>query len=87
MSISMLDLVIRVALTAGTSILFTIMFLAYLRLRNRKLLYISIGFGIFFAQAVASIPELLLGFQIEENIHLLLHLIVLVFILIGTLKD
>jgi hypothetical protein len=57
--------------------------LAYLRVKSRKLLLISIGFLIFFVQYVATIPELYFNFVIDEN----LHLVALVFILIGILKD
>jgi hypothetical protein len=85
--ISLLDIAIRIALVIATGVLFSIIFLAYWRIRNKKLLFISIGFGIFFAEAIYSIPQLFLGTQIDQDIRLLLHIIVLVFILIGTLKD
>ena len=87
MSIGLVDVAVRLALAAGTAVLFTVVFLAYLRVRSRKLLFISTGFGIFFAQAVFGIPELFLGLQVDENIHLFLHFVVLLFVLVGTLKD
>lgn len=71
----------------ATSFLFAIVFAAYLRLRNRKLLFISVGFGIFFAHALITIPELFMNFVITENMHLLIHATALAFILFGTLKD
>ncbi len=87
MAIEILDLIIRVGLVIATAFLFAIVFAAYLRLRNRKLLLISVGFGIFFAHGIITIPELFLNFMITEDMHLLIHLIALAFILFGTLKD
>ena len=89
MTIELLDVVIRVGLVIATAVLFSIIFAAYLRLRNRKLLLISIGFGVFFVHAIITIPELFfdIGYMIDENTHLLIHLVGLFFILIGILKD
>ncbi len=87
MAIELTDILVRIALVAATSILFTIVFAAYLRLRNRKLLFFSIGFGIFFVHGLITIPELFINFTITENMHLLIHLVALAFILFGTLKD
>ena len=87
MNVELLDIIIRVGLVVATAILFSIIFAAYLRLRNRKLLFISVGFGIFFAHGLITIPELFMNFVITENMHLLIHLIALAFILVGTLKD
>jgi hypothetical protein len=87
MTVELTDLIVRMALVIATALLFTIVFAAYLRVRNRKLLYISTGFGIFFAHALITIPELFLGFMITEDMHLLIHFVALGFILFGTLKD
>jgi hypothetical protein len=87
MSIEPIDLVIRVGLVIATAFLFAIVFAAYLRLRNRKLAFISVGFGIFFVHGLITIPELFMNFMITENMHLLIHLVALAFILFGTLKD
>ena len=87
MTIELIDILVRIALVVATALLFTIVFAAYLRLRNRKLLFISIGFGIFFAHGLITIPELFINFTITENMHLLIHFIALAFILFGTLKD
>ncbi len=82
-----IDIAIRIILVIATSFIFSIMFAAYLRLRNRKLLFVSIGFGIFFAHALVTIPELFMNFMITENMHLLIHAVALSFILVGILKD
>ena len=89
MTIGLIDVVVRVGLVIATAVLFSIIFAAYLRLRNRKLLFISVGFGVFFVHAIITIPELFfgIGYMIDENTHLLIHLVGLFFILIGILKD
>jgi uncharacterized membrane protein YhfC len=87
LSIELIDAIIRVSLVIATSILFGIIFLSYQRVKNRKLLFISIGFGVFFIHALLTIPELFNVYTIDENTHLLTHLIGLMFILFGTLKD
>ena len=90
MVVTILDAVIRVALVLATGFLFGIVFLTYLRLRNRKMLFISAGFGIFFVHALIYIPELFNAaytVMLDENVHLVIHLIALIFILVGMLKD
>lgn len=88
MPLPIIDIIIRIALVIATGILFTIVFTAYLRLKNRKLLFLSTGFGIFFIHAVIYLPELIgPTYIIDENTHLIIHLIALSFILLSTLKD
>ena len=87
MAVELLDLIVRVGLVLATTFLFGIVFLTYLRVRNRKLLFLSAGFGVFFVHAVITIPEMFYNFEITENVHLLIHLLALSFILLGTLKD
>ncbi len=88
MSLPLFDIVLRIALVIATGILFTVVFAAYLRLKNRKLLFLSTGFGIFFAHALIYIPELFgPTYVIDENTHLVTHLVALICILLGTLKD
>jgi uncharacterized membrane protein YadS len=88
MTLPLVDIVLRIALVIATGILFTVVFAAYLRLRNRKLLFLSTGFGIFFAHAIIYIPELFgPTYIIDENTHLVIHLVALFFILLSTLKD
>jgi len=90
MHIGILDVIVRVGLVVATTVIFAIIFLAYIRLRSRKLLLISIGFGIFFIHALITIPELfndVYAITFEENMHLFVHLVALVFILLGILKD
>jgi len=90
MHIGILDIIVRVGLVAATTFLFGIVFLAYLRLRSRKMLLISIGFGIFFVHALITIPELISDSYMlvfNENMHLLIHFVALIFILLGILKD
>ena len=55
----MIDMVIRVGLIVATAFLFGVVFLAYLRMKNRKMLLISVGFGAFLVNALLHIPELI----------------------------
>ena len=90
MHIGILDIVLRVGLTIATSFLFGIMFLAYRRTRTRRMLFVTAGFAVFFVHALITVPELFSDtYQIamSENVHLLIHLIALVLIAIGILKD
>ena len=87
MDFSIVDPIIRVALTIGTGILFAIIVLTYSRIRNRKLLFISIGFGVFFLHSVISIAEMLLSIHIGETFEVSMHFLTLLFIVIGILKD
>jgi len=85
-----LDVVIRVALVLATGLLFSIVLLAYYRLRSTKMLLISIGFGIFFVHALIYLPELITEeyrVVLTENEHLLIHLVALIFIALGMFKD
>ncbi len=73
-----------------TAIIFIIALLAYLRLRTRKSLLLTTGFGLFFAHGVLGVVELfVLVFNVDftEGWHLLLDAVALTFILAGTLKD
>ena len=88
MSLPLFDIILRIILVIATGILFTVVFAAYLRLKNRKLLLLSAGFGIFFVHALIYIPELFGPiYTIDENTHLIIHLVALLFILLSTLKD
>jgi predicted transporter len=90
MHIGILDIILRVGLTLATSFLFGIMFLGYWRTRTRKMLFVTAGFAVFFVHALITVPELFSDtYQIamSENVHLLIHLIALVLIAIGILKD
>ena len=90
MDVGIFDIVLRFGLTVATGFLFGIVFLSYWRTRTSKMLLISIGFVIFFVHALITIPELFSDvYQIamSENLHLTIHLVALVFILLGILKD
>lgn len=83
-----IDITLRIALIAATASVFGIVLISYLRLRNLKMLLISSGFGFFVLYALLSVPEILGSpISVGENLHLFLHLIALVLILIGILKD
>ena len=86
----MISMVISIALIAATGVLFAIVFLAYLRMRNRRMLFFSAGFGTLFLGAILHLPQILIeeySSIITDNVLLLLQLIGLVLIAIGILKD
>jgi uncharacterized membrane protein YadS len=90
MSVGIIDSVVRIGLVLATTFLFGIVLMAYLRLKNRKMLLITVGFGVFFVHALIAIPELFsdaYAIALDENVHLFMHLVGLVFILLGILKD
>jgi len=90
MHIGILDIVLRVGLTLATSFLFGITFLGYWRTRTRKMLFVTVGFAVFLVHALITVPELFSDtyqLAMSENVHLLIHLIALVLIAIGILKD
>lgn len=88
MAIDLIGVAVRLALVFATAILFSIVFLAYLRVRSRKMLFISVGFGLYLVYALISLPEVFAqALAIDEDLHLLLHLVALTFILLGILKD
>lgn len=85
-----LDVVVRMALIFATATLFIIVLSAYLRLRSRKILFITIGFGMFFLNALILMPELFsqdIDMLISQNLHLFIILIGSIFILFGTLRE
>lgn len=90
MHIGVLEVAVRIGLVLATAFLFGIIFLSYRRLRSRKMLLISVGFGVFFVHALISLPELVndaWAIALNEEMHLLIPLVGLVFILLGILQD
>ncbi|MEJ2241124.1 MAG: hypothetical protein P8Y18_03155 [Candidatus Bathyarchaeota archaeon] len=86
----MLDFVIRIGLVVASGFIFSIIFLTYLRMKNRKMLLMSIGFGIFFVNALIHIPELFFEeykIMLTKNMYLLIYLVGSIFIATGILKD
>lgn len=80
----------RIVFVIVTAIIFAIALLAYIRLRNRKTLLLTVGFGLFFSHGVLAIAELFifsLNMSFTESWHLLLDSVALLFILVGALKD
>ena len=86
----MIEMVISVGLIAATSVLFAIVLLTYLRMRNTQMLFITLGFGTFFVGAILHLPQIFseeYSLMITENVMLLFQLVGLLFIAIGVLKD
>jgi ABC-type branched-subunit amino acid transport system permease subunit len=83
-------MVIGIGLIATTALLFAIVLLAYLRMRNTRMLLITLGFGTFFIAAILHLPGIFseeFSLMLPENVFLLLQLIGLIFIAAGVLKD
>jgi hypothetical protein len=86
----MLDVIIRVGLVVSTAFLFGIVFMAYLRVRTTKMLFVALGFGIFLVNSLIHLPELVsesYSIMLSENIYLFIYLVGLLFITVGILKD
>jgi hypothetical protein len=86
----MIDMIIRIGLIVATAFLFSVVFLAYLRMKSRKMLFISLGFAAFLVNALIHIPELIsedYSVMFSENLFLFIHLVGLIFITVGILKD
>ena len=85
----MLDVIIRVGLVIATAFLFGIVFLAYMRVKNTKMLFVALGFGTFLVNSLIHLPELVsesYSIMLSENVFLLIHLVGLLFIAVG-IKD
>jgi hypothetical protein len=86
----MIEMAIGVGLIATTSVLFSVVLLTYLRMRNTRMLFITLGFGAFFIGAILHLPQIFIeeyNLMITENVMLLFELAGLLFIAIGVLKD
>jgi hypothetical protein len=86
----MIDMIIRAGLIVATAFLFGVVFLAYLRMKNRKMLFISLGFAAFLVNALLHIPELInenYTRMLPEKVFLFIDLVGLILIVIGILKD
>jgi hypothetical protein len=80
----------RIAFIAVTTVTFSVALLTLSRLRNKKTILLTVGFGLFFAHGLISIPELfnrIYNLDFTDSWHLLLDAMAILFILIGTLKD
>ncbi len=88
--VSDLFIIARIAFVVTTSILFAVVLPAYLRFRSRRMLLITIGFGLFFLHGLISIPEIIdnvYDIEFTDSVHLLFEIAGLVFILLGTVHD
>ena len=80
----------RVIFVIVTTFVFAVSLLTYKRLRNKKTLLLTVGFGLFFVHGLISIPELFINIynvDFTDSVHLLIDAAALLFLLIGVLKD
>lgn len=80
----------RIVFIIVATTIFIIALLAYIRLRNKKTLLLTVGFGLFVTHAILAITELFFsGFNatFTTGYHLLLDSVALSFILVGALRN
>jgi hypothetical protein len=80
----------RLIFVTVTAVIFGITLLTYSRFRNKKMLLLTVGFGLFFVHGLISIPELfnsVYNTDFTESLHLLIDAIALLFLLLGVLRD
>jgi hypothetical protein len=85
-----LFIIARLIFIIITTVIFAFSFSAFLRFRNKKMLILTLGFGLFFVHGLISIPEMfnhVYNLEFTESIHLLIDGVALVLILLGVLKD
>jgi len=73
-----------------TTVTFAVALLALSRIKSKKTLLLTTGFGLFFAHGLISVPELFnrtYNLDFTDSWHLLLDAIAILFILVGALKD
>jgi hypothetical protein len=83
-----LAVVSRTVFATVATVAFAIASISYSRLRSKKALLLTTGFGLFFVHALISIPELFnQGYNgaFTENIHLLIDAIAILLLILGTL--
>jgi uncharacterized membrane protein YagU involved in acid resistance len=88
--LSLLAIIARTIFVIISTVVFAISLTTYSRLRNKKTLLLTIGFGLFFVHGLISIPELFnstYNREFSESLHLLLDAVAILFILLGVLKD
>ena len=88
--IALLGIIARIVFVIVTTVIFGIALLTFSRLRNRKTLLLTVGFGLFFIHGLISIPEIFnntynVGFT--DSLHLLIDAIALLFLIFGVLRD
>jgi len=85
-----LAFVARLLFVAVATVTFVFASVAYSRVRTKKALLLTVGFGLFFVHGLTSIPELFnqaYNVAFTEDLHLLIDAVAILFLLLGTLKD
>ena len=80
----------RVIFVIITIVIFAISLLTFKRLRNKKTLLLTVGFGLFFVHGLISIPEIFnptYDVAFTDSVHLLIDAVALLIILVGVLQD
>lgn len=80
----------RIIFIIVTTVVFTFSLLTFSRLRNKKTLFLTLGFGLFFVHGLISIPEIFshtYNFEFTDSLHLLIDAVALLLILSGVLQE
>jgi len=88
--VPLFDIIARILFLIVTTVIFAIALLTYSRLRNKKTLFLTVGFGLFFIHGLISIPEIFFNaynLAFTDSIHILIDGVALLFLLIGVLRD
>ncbi len=87
---TLLFILARIIFVVVTTVVFGFAVLTFSRLRNKKTLLLTLGFGLFFVHGLISIPEIfsrVYNFEFTDSIHLLIDAAALLLILLGILQD
>lgn len=87
---SELFIAVRIAFVIVTTVLFFVILAACYRFKSRRMLLITVGFGLFFVHGLLTAPEIFSDnwdITFSEGWHLLADVAGLVFIMLGTLQD
>jgi len=88
--ITLFAIVSRIVFIVVATAIFAIALVTYSRLRNRKTLLLTVGFGLFFVHGLSAIPELFIASYdnvYTDSAHLLIDAVALLIILIAVLQD
>jgi hypothetical protein len=90
LEMNLLFILSRVVFVIITIVIFAIALLTYSRLRKKKTLFLTVGFGLFFIHGLISIPEIInntYNMEFTDSLHLLIDAVALLFLLLGVLQD
>ncbi len=88
--VPLIVIIARLVFIVVTIVVFSFSVLTYARLRSKKMLLLTIGFGLFFVHGLIAIPEIFsrpYNFEFTDSLHLLIDATAILFVLLGVLKS